>query len=149
MTDLFDEVENVEEKTEAKPARWKSAISVIAVVVIAFVIFKMLLRILIPVLFGILMIANRDIVFKVVRYIYKLYKDETYKGLIATLLAALAFLPFMGFLFLRSIYNMFMVDKQPVAKKEEDDSMNSKLINIAVKEKVKDILGIDEDEKNK
>jgi predicted PurR-regulated permease PerM len=150
MTDLFDEVENVEEINQEKPARWKSAISVIAVLVIVYVIFKMLMTILIPIVIGILLIANRDIVFKIIRSIYKLYKDETYKGLIATVLAVVGFVPFMVFLFVRTIYNTFIVEKQPAGREEEEeDNMGSKLITIAVKEKVKDILGIDEDENNK
>jgi hypothetical protein len=145
MSKILDD--NIEETGEAKPARWKSALSVIAVVVIALVIFKMVLRILFPVLIGIILIANRDLVFKAIKLIYRQYKDETYKGLIATLLAFFAFFPFVGFLFFRSLYYV-IVDgskEKKESKTKEKDNMTSKLINLAVKEKVKDFLESDDD----
>ncbi len=146
MSKILDDI-NKEEAVEAKPARWKSALSVIAVVVIALIIFKMVLKILFPVLIGIILIANRDLVFKAIKLIYRQYKDETYKGLIATLLAFFAFFPFVGFLFFRSLYYV-IVDgskEKKELKKKEKDTMTSKLINIAVKEKVKDFLESDDD----
>ena len=146
MSNMLDDI-NKEEIVDAKPVRWKSALSVVAVVVIALIIFKMLISILFPVLIGIILIANRDMAFKAIRLIYKQYKDETYKGLIATLLAFFAFLPFVGFLFFRSLYYM-VIDgskEKKELKKKEKENMTSKLINLAVKEKVKNFLESDED----
>lgn len=123
--------------TEQKPDRWKSAISVAAVLIIAFIIVKMLMRVLIPILVGIILIANRDLVGKAIKFIYKQYKDETYKGLLATLAAFFLFTPFVVFLFCRSIYYMFTDGSK---KPPKEQSATSTLINLAVKEKVKDFL---------
>ncbi len=144
-----DKLEILEKKSEEKPARWKSAVSVVAVLIIAFFIVRWLIAMLIPVLIGIILIANRDLVFKAIRLIYKQYKDETYKGLLATLGAVLLFFPFVGFCFLRSIYYMFFDEKKEEKKEKAEDSMTSKFIDLAVKEKVKDILGVDEEEKDR
>ncbi|MDC0230866.1 hypothetical protein OAK19_02785 [Aureispira] len=96
MSKILDDLEK-EGKAPHKPARWKSALTVIAVVVIAFFVFRMFLQVLIPLLIGILLIANRDLVSKAIKFIYKQYKDETWKGLIATVVAILAFTPFVAF----------------------------------------------------
>lgn len=136
--------------SEEQPARWKAAVSVIAVIVIAIILFKMFLKILIPVLVGIILVANYDIVLKVVKAIYKLYQDETYKGLLATVVAVIAFVPFVGFLFLRSVYNMFIAPKMANAsnagttESAGKEDMTTKIIGVALKEKMKDILGGDE-----
>ena len=100
--------------------------------------------VLIPLLAGIILIANRDLVFKAIKFIYKQYKDETWKGLVATVVAVFAFPPFVGFLFLRSLYYMFVVEKKPDSIKSKGSDAST-LINIAVKEKVKDFLEGDDD----
>ena len=67
--------------------------------------------------------------------------------MIATLVAFVAFFPFVGFLFFRSLYYV-IVDgskEKKESKTKEKDNMTSKLINLAVKEKVKDFLERDDD----
>lgn len=124
-------------KKQGNNERWKSVISVIAVLAIAYVAFKMLLGFLVPIVVGILLIANRDLVGKAIKFIYQQYKDETYKGLIATVAAIVLFSPFVIFLFARSVYYMFIDSPQ---KTKIEDNSTSTLINMAVKKKVKNFL---------
>ncbi|MCH2023227.1 MAG: hypothetical protein MK207_12180 [Saprospiraceae bacterium] len=142
MSNFFDDLEK-DGKASPKPARWKSALSIIAVVVIAFFIFRMFLSVLIPFLIGIILIANRDLVAKAIKLIYNQYKDETWKGLLATVVAVLIFTPFVGFLFLRSLYYLF-VDENKHGGIQTKESDASKLINIAMKQEIKDLLDGDD-----
>jgi uncharacterized membrane protein len=124
--------------TNSKPARWKSALSVLAVLVIAYLVFKTIFNyLLIPILAAILIIANRDLVGKALTFILKQYKEETWKGLVVTVAGFLLIGPFMGFLFLRSIFYMFTDGTKTKINNVESDST---LINIAVKDKIKDLL---------
>ncbi len=124
--------------TNSNPARWKSALSVLAVLVIAFLVFKTIFNyLLIPLLVAILIIANRDLVGKVLTFILKQYKEETWKGLLVTVVGFLLIGPFMGFLFLRSIFYMFTDGTKAKINNVKSDST---LINIAVKDKIKDLL---------
>lgn len=124
--------------TNSNPARWKSALSVLAVLVIAFLVFKTIFNyLLIPLLVAIVIIANRDLVGKVLTFVLKQYKEANLKGLVVTVAGFLLIGPFMGFLFLRSIFYMFTDGTKAKINNVESDST---LINIAVKDKIKDLL---------
>jgi uncharacterized membrane protein len=111
---------------------------VLAVLVIAYLVFKTIFNyLLIPILAAILIIANRDLVGKALTFILKQYKEETWKGLVVTVAGFLLIGPFMGFLFLRSIFYMFTDGTKTKINNVESDST---LINIAVKDKIKDLL---------
>lgn len=132
-----------------KPELWKTAVSILALVIIGFIVIKSLFRMLIPVLVIGLLIINRDLVTIIIRQIYKLYKDETYKGLIATVVSIVLFAPFMIFLLGRSLYYFFVIKKKLAASdvktEKTKENLTSELITISIKEKVKSVLGIDED----
>lgn len=127
---------------ERPPEKWKSILSLIAIVILGIVLFRILFALLIPIVTVILLVANRDLVSKVVRKIYNLYQDETYKGLLATLAGIFLFAPFVVFLFFRTVYYMFAeskIEEDPSAKRSDAD-----MINIVLKEKVKNILNEDD-----
>lgn len=132
------------------PERWKSVVSVVIIVILAILALRVFFALLMPIISLILLIANRDLVAKIVRSIVGLYNDEMYKGLLATIAAVLAFPPFMVFLFFRTVYHMFVTSgEEPSSiKEEESGGLESELINIAVKKKVKDWLVDDDDDKN-
>jgi hypothetical protein len=127
---------------ESPPEKWKSVLSLIAIVILGLVLFKILFALLIPIVSVILLVANRDLVSKIVGTIYNLYQEETYKGLLATLASIFLFAPFVVFLFFRTVYYMFAenkIEEKPSAKRSEAD-----LINIVLKEKVKSMLKDDD-----
>lgn len=130
------------QNNERPPEKWKSILSLIAIVIMGIVLFRILFALLIPIVTLILLFANRDLVSKIVRTIYNLYQDELYKGLLATLGSIFVFAPFVVFLFFRTVYYMFAenkVDVHKTTKRSEGD-----LINIVLKEKVKSMLKDDD-----
>jgi hypothetical protein len=126
------------QSNERPPEKWKSALSLVAIIIMGIVLFRILFALLIPIVTIILLIANRDLVSKIVGMIYKLYQDEVYKGLLATLASIFVFAPFVVFLFFRTVYYMF-AENEVEAKKSTKNS-DRELINIVLKEKVKNIL---------
>lgn len=130
------------QNNESPPEKWKSVLSLIAIVILGLVLFRILFALLIPIVSIILLVANRDLVSKIVLAIYNLYQDEVYKGLLATLASIFLFAPFVVFLFFRTVYYMFAenkIEEKPSAKRSEAD-----LINIVLKEKVKSMLNDDD-----
>lgn len=130
------------QSNESPPEKWKSVLSLIAIVILGLVLFRILFALLIPIVSIILLVANRDLVSKIVGAIYNLYQEETYKGLLATLASIFLFAPFVVFLFFRTVYYMFAENKI-----EENSSTNrseADLINIVLKEKVKSMLNDDD-----
>lgn len=127
---------------EKPPEKWKSALSLVAIVIMGIVLFRILFALLIPIISIILLVANRDLVSKIVRMIYNLYQDEMYKGLLATLASVFLFAPFVVFLFFRTVYYMFAENK--VEEKASTERSDADLINIVLKEKVKNILNDDD-----
>jgi hypothetical protein len=127
---------------EKPPEKWKSALSLVAIVVMGIVLFRILFALLIPIVSIILLVANRDLVSKIVRMIYNLYQDEMYKGLLATLASVFLFAPFVVFLFFRTVYYMFAENK--VEEKASTKRSDADLINIVLKEKVKNMLNDDD-----
>jgi len=127
---------------ERPPEKWKSALSLVAIIIMGIVLFRILFAMLIPIVTIILLVANRDLVSKIVRMIYNLYQDEVYKGLLATLASIFLFAPFVVFLFFRTVYYMFADNK--IEKKQSTKSSESELINIVLKEKVKSMLNDDD-----
>lgn len=127
---------------ERPPEKWKSILSLIAIVILGIVLFRILFALLIPIVTVILLVANRDLVSKVVRTIYNLYQDETYKGLLATLAGIFLFAPFVVFLFFRTVYYMFAENK--IEENQSTKRSEADLINIVLKEKVKNILNEDD-----
>lgn len=128
---------------ERPPEKWKSALSLVAIIIMGVVLFRILFALLIPIVTIILLVANRDLVSKVLGMIYKLYQDETYKGLLATLAGIFLFAPFVVFLFFRTVYYMFAENKVDVKKSTKNS--DRELINIVLKEKVKNMLKDDDD----
>ena len=129
---------NENTKLSNRPARWKSFISVIAVVAIAFIAFRLFFNFfLIPILVVILLIADRDLVAKAIRFVLKQYKQATWKGLLATLAGFVLFFPLMGLLFARLVFLMFT---DGAKEKQKSSISDSTLINIALEEKVKKLL---------
>lgn len=122
------------------PARWKSALSLIAIVILVFVLIRVLFALVVPIVTLILLVANRDLVAKVIRMIYQLYQDELYKGLLATVASFFLFAPFVVFLFFRTIYYMFVEGDKTVNEYETESNSDSEIINIVIKEKVKNLL---------
>jgi hypothetical protein len=106
---------------EKRTAPWKSALSILLIVVLAIFLLRVIKALLVPIIVLILLFANRDLVLKIVNKIIALYRDETYKGLLATIGAFVLFTPFMVFLFFRTIYNIFADPSKmdPRIKKEE------------------------------
>lgn len=127
---------------ESPPEKWKSVLSLIAIVILGLVLFRILFALLIPIVSVILLVANRDLVSKIVRAIYNLYQDEVYKGLLATLASIFLFAPFVVFLFFRTVYYMFAEKK--IEEKPSEKSSEADLINIVLKEKVKTMLNDDD-----
>jgi hypothetical protein len=130
------------QNNESPPEKWKSVLSLIAIVILGLVLFRILFALLIPIVSIILLVANRDLVSKIVGAIYNLYQEETYKGLLATLASIFLFAPFVVFLFFRTVYYMFAENKiegEPSRNRSEAD-----LINIVLKEKVKSMLNDDD-----
>ena len=130
------------QNNESPPEKWKSVLSLIAIVILGLVLFRILFALLIPIVTIILLVVNRDLVSKIIGGIYNLYQDEVYKGLLATLASIFLFAPFVIFLFFRTVYYMFAENKI-----EEEPSMNrseASLINIVLKEKVKSMLNDDD-----
>lgn len=127
---------------ERPPEKWKSLVSLVIIVIMTIVLFRILFALLIPIITIILLIANRDLVSKIVRMIYKLYQDETYKGLLATLGSIFLFAPFVVFLFFRTVYYMFVDDK--IEERSSNKKSQGDLIDIVLKEKVKNILNDDD-----
>ena len=132
------------------PERWKSVVSVVIIIILAMLALRVFFALLMPIISLVLLIANRDLVAKIVRSIVGLYNDELYKGLLATIVAVIAFAPFMVFLFFRTVYHMFVTsgEETETTKEEGKGGLESELINIAVKKKVKDWLAEDDDDKN-
>lgn len=130
------------QSNESPPEKWKSVLSLIAIVILGLVLFKILLALLIPIVSIILLVANRDLVSKIVRGIYDLYQEETYKGLLATLASIFLFAPFVIFLFFRTVYYMFAEKKNE--EEPSTDRSEASLINIILKEKVKSMLNDDD-----
>lgn len=127
---------------ERPPEKWKSILSLIAIVILGIVLFRILFALLVPIVTVILLVANRDLVSKVVRTIYNLYQDETYKGLLATLAGIFLFAPFVVFLFFRTVYYMFAENK--IEENQSAKRSDADMINIVLKEKVKNILNEDD-----
>lgn len=127
---------------ERPPEKWKSILSLVAIVIMGIILFRILFALLIPIVTFILLFANRDLVSKVVRIIYKLYQDEVYKGLLATLASIFLFAPFVVFLFFRTVYYMFAQNE--IEEKQSTKSSDAELINIVLEEKVKNMLNDDD-----
>jgi len=127
---------------ERPPEKWKSVLSLVAIVIIGIILFRILFALLIPIVTLILLFANRDLVSKIVRTILDLYQDEVYKGLLATLGSIFVFAPFVVFLFFRTVYYMFADNKIEV--KSSTKRSEADLINIILKEKVKNRLKDDD-----
>lgn len=123
---------------ERPPEKWKSLVSLVVIVIMTIVLFRILFALLIPIITIILLIANRDLVSKIVRMIYKLYQDEAYKGLLATLASIFLFAPFVVFLLFRTVYYMFVEGK--VEESSSNKQSQGDFIDIVLKEKVKNIL---------
>lgn len=130
----------------APQEKWKSVLSLILVVVLAIVALRVFFALLMPIIAIILLISNRDLVGKIIRYIVKLYNDEVYKGLIATLVAFFGFVPFLVFLFFRTAYFMFVPSDKTVGAEEDstNNDFSSEIIDIAIKKKVADYLREDD-----
>jgi len=128
------------------PEKWKSVLSLILVIVLAIVALRVFFALLMPIIAIVLLISNRDLVGKIVRYIMKLYNDELYKGLIATIIAFFAFAPFLVFLFFRTAYFMFVPSEQATRAEETNatNDFSSEIIDIAIKKKVADYLRDDD-----
>lgn len=135
------EVEEYQDN-ERPPAKWKSVLSLIAIVILGIVLFRILFALLIPIVTVILLVANRDLVSKIVRTIYNLYQNELYKGLLATLASIFLFAPFVVFLFFRTVYYMFAENK--IEETKSTKRSEADLINIVLKEKVKTMLNDDD-----
>lgn len=91
----------------APPSSWKSILTLILMVVLGLIFLRVLMAFIVPILSIILLIANRDLVHRVVRLIGRLYQQELYKGLLATIAAIFLFTPFLIFLFFRTVYYLF------------------------------------------
>jgi len=128
---------------ERPPEKWKSVLSLVAIVIMGLVLFRILFALLIPIVTIILLVANRDLVSKIIRIIHKLYQDETYKGLLAILAGIFLFAPFVIFLFFRTVYYMFAENK--VERGNSTKNSDADLINIVLKKKVKNMLSDDDD----
>ncbi|BDS15025.1 hypothetical protein [Aureispira anguillae] len=131
-------------ENETPPARWKSVLSIVIIVIMALLLFRLLLALVVPIITLILLIANRDLVSKIARTIYQLYQNELYKGLLATLAAIFLFAPFVIFLFFRTVYYMFVEEKPIINNIREGEENESELINIVIKEKMKNLLRDDD-----
>lgn len=127
---------------EKPPEKWKSIVSVVAIVIMAIILFRILFAMLIPIVTIILLVANRDLVSKIIRMIYQLYQEELYKGLLATLASIFLFAPFVVFLFFRTVYYMFAEHK--IEDSKSTKSSDTELINIVLKERVKNMLNDDD-----
>lgn len=92
---------------EERTAPWKSALSIVLVVLLAVFLLRVIAALIVPIIILILLFANRDLVLQLVNKIMSLYQDELYKGLLATFGAFILFTPFVVFLFFRTIYNVF------------------------------------------
>ncbi|MFT5646654.1 MAG: hypothetical protein ACI976_001336 [Aureispira sp.] len=130
------------QNNESPPEKWKSVLSLIAIVILGLVLFRILFALLVPIVSVILLVANRDLVSKIVRAIYNLYQDEVYKGLLATLASIFLFAPFVVFLFFRTVYYMFAENK--IEEEPSTDRSEANLINIVLKEKAKSMLNDDD-----
>lgn len=137
----FDEFEYSDERP---PERWKSALSIVLMVVMVILLFRVLFALIVPIISIILLVANRDLVLKIVGKIYQLYQDELYKGLLATLASIFLFAPFIIFLFFRTVYYMFVEEKTPTSDFGTYDEQESTPIDIVLKEKMKDLLRDDD-----
>lgn len=92
---------------EKRPSPWKSAISIVLIVLLAIFLLRVIAALIVPIIVVILLVANRDLVLRLLHKIADLYQDELYKGLLATVGAFVLFTPFVVFLFFRTIYNIF------------------------------------------
>lgn len=91
----------------APPSPWKSILTLVLMVVLGIVLLRFLMAFIIPILSIVLLIANRDLVGRIIRLIGRLYQQELYKGLLATVAAIFLFTPFLVFLFFRTVYYLF------------------------------------------
>ncbi|MGH1336204.1 MAG: hypothetical protein ACRBFS_08755 [Aureispira sp.] len=92
---------------EERTAPWKSALSVVLIVILGLFLLRALAALIVPIIVLILLFANRDLVLRLGNKIMALYNEELYKGLLATFGAFILFTPFVVFLFFRTIYNIF------------------------------------------
>lgn len=92
---------------EERTSPWKSALSLVLIVVLSLFLLRVLAALVVPIIVLILLFVNRDLVSTIIGKIMNLYQEEMYKGLLATLGAFVLFSPFVVFLFFRTIYNVF------------------------------------------
>lgn len=104
----YSDSDFLEDSTQATPpSPWKSILTLILMVVLGLVFLRVLMALIIPILSIVLLIANRDLVYRIVRLIGRLYEQELYKGLLATIAAIFLVTPFLIFLFFRTVYYLF------------------------------------------
>ena len=97
---------------------------VLVLALLAYLAIKMLLGILYWLLgiFAILvLIINRQIVLKIIAYLRSLYQKHLALGLVASLGAILAFTPFVGLLFLKTIWDFRNSDLIKLARKTKEN----------------------------
>lgn len=116
------------------PSSWKSILTLLLMVVLIVMLLRFLMAFIVPLLALVLLIANRDLVGRLFRLIVRLYQDETYKGLLATIMAVFLFTPFLAFLFFRTVYYVF------VSPKEEDDRLEIDKNGIPFEERIEDLF---------
>jgi len=117
----------------------KIALGLILVIIIASFLLRWLLALIVP----ILLIANRDLVFKIGGKILEFYKQDTLKGIGATVLAFVLFTPFTVFLFFRTI--VFLVTGSNLVSTDDKGEKTTIDITTKKKEKRKDgLMSLDE-----
>lgn len=135
-----------------RTAPWKTALSVVAVLFIVSIVFRMLIRLLFPIAAVILLYINRDLVGRIVQKIKDLYEKETYLGLLATAGAIFGFMPFIVFLFFRTGYMAFTgtsIKKdgiEDIKYEEIDDDYSLDNIDDRLEKRVQAILRKDRED---
>ena len=116
----------------------KLALLVVLGLLVASVLLKWLAALAIP----ILLFINRDWVFKIIAKIKELYLQNPIYGLGATIMAFVLLTPFSVVLFFRTIYNIFVLGKNPIPNKKEMVSMVSNAKKGIGKMKIEDNDGL-------
>lgn len=98
----------MEDEQPNPPSPWKSILTLVLMVVLVIALLRFLMAFIVPLLSIVLLVANRDLVGRLFRMIVRLYQQETYKGLLATIAAVFLFTPFLVFLFFRTVYYLFV-----------------------------------------
>ena len=97
----------------------KLGLLVVVGLIVGSIVLKWLAALAVP----ILLFINRDWVIKIGAKIVDLYKENPIYGILATIAALLMVTPFSIVLFVRTLYNIFVIGKNPIPDKKEILSM--------------------------